>query len=112
MYVYLVSSGEYSDKEIEYLAVHERQFTEEEMSAIMEETKQNYIKKGYPTEDYKVDHGHIEELFLEVLRSKSFRTVYPVGEFHLLSYSKLEDLRAEIPWIAGQEPSELRIGLG
>ena len=112
MYLYIVSSGEYSDYDLTFFALHERKFTEEEMKSIIEELKKNYIAKGYPTEDYHVEDSKIEEEFLAILRNKGFRIGYAVGEFHLLSYSKMDDLRAEIPWMArDKEPSMLRIGL-
>ena len=67
------------------------------MDAIIEETKTNYVAKGYPTEDYKVANGKIEEEFTAILEAKGFKIVYAVGEFHLCSYSKLDDLSAEVP---------------
>ena len=110
-YVYIVSSGSWSDYEIEYFAVHQERFSDEALKAIMEEVKQNYIQKGYPTEDYKVDHSLLETEFLAVLHKKGFSIVYPSGEFRLLSYSKMDDLSAEVPWDSrDREASELRIG--
>jgi len=111
MYLYVVSSGKYSTYNLEYFAVHQEKFTEEQLKAIMEEVKQSYIQKGHPTEDYKVDDNLLDKEFRDILRSKGFSIVYPSGEFHLLSYSKMEDLRAEVPWDSrDREASELRIG--
>lgn len=78
----------------------------------MDETKENYISKGYPTEDFTVKASELEEEFIAVLRSKGFKIAYAVGEFHLLSYSKLSDLSVGVPWESrDKEPSALRIGL-
>lgn len=112
MYLYIVSSGEHSDYELEFFALHEQQFTEEEMEQILNETKVNYISKGYRTDDYCVENLKLEEEFKSALRSKGFKIVYPVGEFHLLNYDKLGDLKASVPWnVKDREPSALRIGL-
>lgn len=111
MYIYMVSSGEWSDYQVEYFAVHKERFTEEQLKVIMEEVKQKYIEKGYPTDDYKVDSRKLDEEFVTVLHDRGFQIVYPSGEFHLLSYSKMSDLSTDVPWMEGDhQDSELRIG--
>jgi flavorubredoxin len=112
IYVYFVSEGEYSNYSVNYIAIHTKKFTEKQMTAIIEEIKKEYIKTGESTEDYKVNTSKVEEIAKAILEKHGFVLGFPSGEFHLDSYSKLDDLRAFVPWRAQGEPSGLRIGLG
>jgi len=112
-YIYIVSTGEYSDYGVEFFAVHKKKFIPEEMQKMIDKAKENYVKTGKPTDDYAVEDSAFEDEFKKVLIAEGFQIVYAIGEFHLLSYSKMDDLRAFVPWrSAGIGANALRIHLG
>lgn len=112
IHVYFVSEGEYSDYSVNYIAIHTKKFTEKQMTTIIEEIKKEYIKTGEPTEKYRVNTSKVKEIAKEILEKHGFVLGFPSGEFHLDNYSKMDGLRAFVPWRVQGEPSGLRIGLG
>ena len=107
MYIYLVSSGSYSDYGVEFLAVNEVRFSEGEMLALVEEVKEGYRGKHLTnrTEDRK-----LEEELIAILRKNKFQIIYPVGEFHYDGY--LDSLDSSVPWMPrDREPDAFRIRL-
>lgn len=112
MYIYLISSGAYSDYAVDRVAAHEKKCSQEYLDALVSTTISIYKEGGHPVARNRVKQDVVEQILSDVLRENGFHVVYPVGEFSTTTYNCLEDIRASVPWEAtNKEPSALRIGL-
>lgn len=112
MYIYIISTGVYSDYQVDCLAANPKRYTKAELETLVNEIKNEYKKRGYSTRKYEVEDDKVDEIFYEKLTKNGFKMIYPAGEFHHSDYSCFDDIRAYVPWVSeNKEPSALRIGL-
>lgn len=118
IYVYLISSGAYSDYTVERVALHMRKFNEAELNGIAEEMNRQ-VKPDWDGRNLDADKVD------EVLKQHGFIIKYPVGELNEDTISTPKRGKdgyviyvfrytVSLPWseTEDREASALREGLG
>jgi len=90
MYAYFISNGEYSNYNVDFVAIHEKLFSKKELEVIVVEVKTEFGNLSPRPKRWSIDTT-IQKLLITNLEKKGFVVLESSAEFSTSSYNRIED---------------------